>query len=257
MWASGDYDAVASAITEGLGRILVEAADIAAGDRVLDVAAGTGAAAVHAARAGAQVVASDLTPELFDAGRSNAARHGVDIAWEEADAESLPYGADTFDAVLSCVGVMFAPHHQAAADELVRVCRPGGAIGLLNWTPEGFFGQLLATMKPYLPTPPPSAKPPSLWGNEAHVRGLLGDRVTDAHAHRANLRMEEFADGVAFRDFFKEHYGVTILAYRNVAHDRARTAALDHDIADLARRHDLGGGVMEAEYLLLTARVAA
>ena len=141
MWALGDYPAVAIEVIPELGPALVAATGVRAGDRVLDVAAGTGNAAVPAALAGADVVASDLTPELFAAGREFAARHGVQITWEEGDAEALPYGDDSFDAVLSCVGVMFAPHHQQAADELVRVCRPGGTIGLLNWTPTGSSGR--------------------------------------------------------------------------------------------------------------------
>ncbi len=116
------------------------------------------------------MVACDLTPELFASGREQAAQHGVEVEWHEADAEALPYADSEFDVVLSCVGVMFAPHHQATADELTRVCRPGGTIGLLSWTPEGFLGQMLATIKPYAPPPPPGAQPPPLWGSENHVR---------------------------------------------------------------------------------------
>ena len=117
-------------------------------------------AAVPAALTGATVIASDLTPELFVAGREFAQRHGVQVQWQEADAEGLPFDDGEFDVVMSCVGVMFAPHHQQAADELVRVCRPGGTICLLSWTPEGFVGQLFQTMKPYAPPPPPGAQPP-------------------------------------------------------------------------------------------------
>lgn len=255
MWASGDYATVASDFTLDLGRRLVETVGVAEGDRVLDVAAGTGAVAIPAARTGAQVIASDLTPELFDAGRGLAEAAGVDVEWHEADAEDLPYADNAFDTVLSCVGVMFAPHHQAAADELLRVCRPGGTIGLLSWTPEGFLGQLLATMKPYVPAPPPGAQPPPVWGNPEHVSALLGDRVTDLAMRKDRLRVDRFADGDAFRDYFKEHYGPTIGAYRNIADDPGKTAALDQDLADEAGRHDLGGGAMEWEYLLLTARV--
>ena len=113
---------------------------------------------------------------------------GTRADWETADAEALPYDDGSFDAVISCVGVMFAPHHQAAADELVRVTRPGGTIGLLSWTPEGFIGQMFATMKPYAPPPPPGAQPPPLWGRADHVRELLGDRVTDLDARQQTLR---------------------------------------------------------------------
>jgi len=255
MWASGDYPTIATDFTAGLGRVLVDAAGIKEGDRVLDVAAGTGAVAVPAAQAGGHVIASDLAPELFVAGRSYAAEHGVDIDWEEADAEALPYADHAFDAVLSCLGVMFAPHHQKAADQLTRVCRPGGTIGLLSWTPEGFLGQLLTTMKPYVPPPPPGAQPPPLWGREEHVRSLLDDRVTDVRTRKGHLRVEQFDDGEAFRDYFKARYGPTIAAYKNIAGDAEQTAALDRDLADVAHRHDLGGGAMEWEYLLLTAKV--
>ena len=154
MWALGNYDAVATEIIADLGSILVDAAGIEPGNRVLDVAAGSGNVAIPAAQTGASVVASDLTPELLDIGRRRAEAAGIELRWETGDAEALPYADGEFDAVLSCVGVMFAPHHQAAADELVRVCRPGGTIGLISWTPAGFIGQMFATMKPYAPPPP-------------------------------------------------------------------------------------------------------
>ena len=192
MWALGDYPTVASQLIPDLGRVLVAEADVRRGDRVLDVAAGTGNAAIPAARTGADVVASDLTPELLAVGRQLAAREGVELAWEEGDAEELPYADGAFDVVLSSVGVMFAPHHQRAADELVRVCRPGGTIGLISWTPEGFVGELFRTMKPYVPAPPPGAQPPPLWGDEDHVRGLLGNRVTDVVARRQTVTISDF-----------------------------------------------------------------
>ncbi len=166
MWALGDYPAVAAQIIPTLGPIVVDAADVRPGDRVLDVAAGDGNAAIPAALVGAQVVATDLTPELLDHGKKLARERGADLEWHEADAEALPFDDDVFDTVLSCVGVMFAPHHQNSADELVRVCRPGGTLGLLSWTPEGFIGQMFATMKPYLPPPPSGVQPPPLWGDE-------------------------------------------------------------------------------------------
>ncbi len=239
-----------------LGPILVAASGIGPDDRVLDVAAGSGNVAVPAALTGAEVVASDLTPELFAAGREYAARRGVELTWEEGDAEALPYRGGEFDAVLSCVGVMFAPHHQPAADELVRVCRPGGTIALINWTPTGFVGDLFRTMKPYMPPPPPGVQPPPLWGDEEHVRALLGDRVTDVVARRQTLTIDRWATPEAWRDFWKTVYGPTIVAYRNIADDPERVAALDHDLAALATRYDRGTGttVMDWEYLLLTAR---
>lgn len=256
MWALGDYPTLAAEIIPHLGAALVEACEVGHGELVLDVAAGSGNAAIPAALAGARVVACDLTPELLESGRVQAEQWGAEVQWREADAEALPFADDEFDTVLSCLGVMFAPHHQASADELVRVCRPGGTIGLLSWTPEGFIGQMFATMKPYAPPPPPGAQPPPLWGREDHVRTLLGDRVTDITATRQTVRIDRFADPETFRDYFKARYGPTIAAYRGIAGDLDRVATLDHDLTELARRHDRGVGatVMDWEYLLLTAR---
>jgi ubiquinone/menaquinone biosynthesis C-methylase UbiE len=256
MWALGDYPTVAAQIIPELGAALVQAADVRSGQRVLDVAAGSGNAAIPAALAGASVVASDLTPELLRTGRELAGRQGADLRWEEADAEALPYAEGEFDTVLSCVGVMFAPHHQSAADELVRVCRPGGTIGLLSWTPEGFIGEMFKAMKPYAAPPPPGVQPPPLWGSEDHVRELLGDRVTAVEAHRHTVRVDRFATPEDFRDFFKANYGPTVAAYRYIADDPEKVAGLDRDLVDLARRHDVGKGttVMDWEYLLVTAR---
>ncbi|MFC4786156.1 class I SAM-dependent methyltransferase [Nocardioides sp. MAHUQ-72] len=254
MWALGDYPAVASEVIPSLGPVLVMAADVRQGDRVLDVAAGSGNVAVPAARAGGHVIASDLTPELFEAGRAYAAAEGVEVEWREADAEALPFADHTFDKVLSCVGVMFAPHHQAAADELVRTCRPGGTIGLISWTPEGFIGRMFATMKPYVPAPPAGVQPPPLWGREEHVRDLFGDRVELAGVERRTLSVDAFASGEEFRDYFKNCYGPTIVAYKGIADDPERVAALDRELAALGDDALSADGTMEWEYLLLTAR---
>lgn len=256
MWALGDYPAVATDVIPALGPVAVEATGIGPGDHVLDVAAGSGNASIPAAQTGASVVASDLTPELLDTGRQLAAAAGVDLAWEVGDAEALPYGDASFDAVISVVGAMFAPFHQATADELVRVCRPGGRIGLINWTPAGFIGQMFATMKPYAPPPPPGAQPPPLWGDEAHVRSLFGDRLTDVSAQARKLQVDAFSTAEEFRDFFKATYGPTIAVYKAIADDPAKVAALDEALLELGRKHDLGGGAMEWEYLLFTARRA-
>jgi SAM-dependent methyltransferase len=229
---------------------------VAPGERVLDVGAGSGNAAIPAALAGATVIASDLTPDLLETGRQDAAKVGARLEWRQADAEALPFGDAEFDTVLSCVGVMFAPHHQASADELVRVTRPGGTIGLLNWTPEGFIGQMFATMKPYAPPPPPGAQPPPLWGSEAHVRELFGDRVIDVDTRVQSLKVDLFDSPEEFRDYFKRNYGPTIAVYRFIADDPERVEALDRDLVDLAARFGLGNGssTFEWEYLLLTVR---
>jgi SAM-dependent methyltransferase len=256
VWASGSYETIVNDFVSPLGPILVQAAGVKPSDRVLDVAAGTGSASIPAAEIGARVVASDLTPELLDIGRRDAEARGINLDWRTADAEALPFGDDEFDVVLSCIGVMFAPHHQKAADELIRVCRPGGTVAVLSWTPEGFIGQLFAAMKPYAPPPPPGAQPPPLWGSEDHVRELFGDRVTDVEVRRQALEVTRCDAPEDFRENFKTNYGPTIATYRHIADDPERVAALDRALADVARRYDRGGDktVLDWEYLVVTAR---
>ncbi len=256
MWALGDYPTLAAELISPLGTALVAASGVGRGDRVLDVAAGSGNAAIPAALTGARVTATDLTPELLDAGRAAAQAAGADLEWEVADAEALPYPDGTFDAVLSCVGVMFAPHHQRAADELVRVVRPGGTVALLSWTPTGFIGQMFATMKPYAPPPPAGVQPPPLWGDEQHVRTLFGDRVTEVRATRGTVTVDRFRTPEDFREYFAARYGPTIAVRTSLAGDPDRLAALDRDLVDLASRHDRGQGstVIDWEYLVVTAR---
>lgn len=252
LWASGDYVAVATELIPELGPELVRACRIGAGDRVLDVAAGAGNAAIPAALAGATVTAADLTPELFAAGRARAAQLGAELEWVEADAEAMPFADNAFDIVMSCVGVMFAPRHQASADELVRVCRPGGTIGLINWTPTGFIGRLFATMKPFAPPPPPGASPAPLWGDEVHVTELFGDRVTDVDMNRQTVRLDHCSEPLDFREYWKRNYGPTIAAYSHNADKPEQLAALDDAFLDfLASSQD--DGAWEAEYLLVTA----
>ena len=256
MWAMGDYPTLAADLIAELGDVLVAACGIGSGDRVLDIAAGSGNASIPAARLGARVVASDLTPELLEKGRLQAGTLAASIEWRQADAEALPFADAEFDHVISCVGVMFAPHHQASADEMVRVCRPGGTIGVLSWTPEGFIGQMFSTMRPYQPPPPAGAQPPPLWGNPDHVQALLGDRVVDFKASRQTLTVDRFTSAEDFRDYFKSHYGPTIATYNSIAGDPERVTSLDRDLAGLARRHDRGTSttVLDWEYLLVTAR---
>jgi SAM-dependent methyltransferase len=255
MWAMGDYNAVATEVIPALGPVLVDAIGVKPGERVLDIAAGSGNASLPAARAGAQVIASDLTPELLELGRRQAESEGLEIDFQEADAEALPFADGEFDVAMSVVGIMFAPHHQASADELVRVTRSGGRIGLISWTPEGFIGQMFATMKPYAPPPPPGAQPPPLWGREEHVRELLGDRVTDVRATVQSLTVDAFAGPEDFRDYFKRNYGPTMAVYKSLADQPDRIAALDQELADLAARFGFANGAttMQWDYLLLTA----
>ena len=257
MWASGDYPLVARTVIPDLGAVLVEASGVRAGQTVLDVAAGSGNAAIPAAATGARVVASDLTPELFEVGREAASRAGVEVEWREADAEAMPFDDAAFDVVLSCVGVMFAPHHQIAADELVRVCRPGGTIGLRQLDAAGLHRPAArarcARMRRRL-RPARSRRP--LWGDEAHVRGLLGDGVRDVVARRQVVRVDAYATPAEFRESFKAYYGPVLSVYRSLGDDAERVAAVDAALDELARSADIGRDgslVMEWEYLLLTA----
>jgi SAM-dependent methyltransferase len=256
MWALGDYHAVVTDVVAELGTVLVEACRLRPGERVLDIAAGTGNAVLPAALAGARVTAVDLTPELLAEGRNAAARLGTQLDWVEADAEALPYGDGEFDVVMSCLGIMFAPHHQVAAAEALRVCRPGGRIALLSWTPEGFVGELFRTLKTYAPAPPPGTQPPPLWGNPTYVRALLGDKVADIEVERRMLVVSRFASPAEWRDFFKDVYGPIIAVYRTLGGQPERIGALDRDLEALAARYDRGVGntVMDWEYLVLTAR---
>lgn len=255
MWASGNYAAVADEVVGDLGGILVEALDVRPGERVLDVAAGTGTSAIPAARRGADVIATDLTPRLLDVGRQTTDAPELALRWLTADAEALPFPDAAFDVVMSCIGVMFAPHHQQAADELVRVCETGGRIGVLSWTPGGFIGQLFAVMKPYAPPAPAGSSPAPLWGLADHVATLFGARVTDLTASQRVLHVDRFASGTEFRDFMKANYGPTISVYRFIEADAEKVAALDAAIAALGDRF-LHEGAMEWEYLLVTARRA-
>ncbi|MGW4688780.1 class I SAM-dependent methyltransferase [Streptomyces sp. NPDC004244] len=252
VWAMGDYPSVASHVIPENGAELVRECGVRRGDRVLDIAAGSGNAAIPAALTGADVVASDLTPELLEVGQHLATVRGAQLEWREADAEHLPFADGEFDVVMSCFGIMFTPHHQTAADEMLRVCRPGGTVGLANWTPEGFIGRMFTAMKPYAPPPPPGAQPPPLWGDEEHVYALLGDRVTDVDARRTTVRVDAFPERGDFRTFFKACYGPTIAVYRALGDDRDREAALDGELDALAEEHTRDGA-MEWEYLLLTA----
>ncbi|WP_344605189.1 class I SAM-dependent methyltransferase [Sporichthya brevicatena] len=257
MWALGDYPAVATEVIAELGPILVAAAGIGPGTTVCDVAAGSGNASIPAALAGGEVTATDLCPDLLEVGQAAAERAGATLQWREADAENMPCADARYDVTMSCVGVMFAPHHQRAADELLRITRPGGTIALISWTPEGFIGRMFATMKPYAPPPPPGASPPPLWGNEEHVRALLGAGVSSLHAARRTLKVDRFASGAEFRDFFKATYGPTIAVYTALGDDAEKVTALDADLAALGDAALCDGaspeGVMEWEYLLVTA----
>jgi ubiquinone/menaquinone biosynthesis C-methylase UbiE len=260
MWASGDYPSMVETFLLPVGVRLVDACGIGEGMRVLDVAAGSGNASIVAAQRGAIVTASDLTPEMFDAGRARAESEGVELEWVEADAENLPFEDASYDVVMSSIGAMFAPHHQQVADELVRVCRPGGTIGLLSWTPEGMIGALFRTMGPFAPPPPPGAQPPPLWGSEDHVRELFGDRLASLEMTRRTYVERSPGDAGEYREFFKQTFGPVVALYESLAEQPEVREALDRDFLEFATRANEGpaGGRAEYryEYLLVVGRRA-
>ncbi|MDK3256984.1 methyltransferase domain-containing protein [Blastococcus capsensis] len=252
MWASGDYAQMVETFLLPLGPRLVEACDVRAGQRVLDVAAGTGNAALPAAERGARVIASDLTPELLEMGRRRAEAQGLELEWTEADAENLPFEDGSFDVVMSTIGVMFAPHHQDAADQLLRVCRPGGTVGLLCWTPDGMLGALFATMKPFAPPPPPGAQPPPLWGSQDHVQALFGDEVEWRTLTRDVLEITAFPDPHDYARHFTTYYGPTIAARANAVRE-GREAEFDDALDRFSVEWNRGTpdrARFEKEYLL-------
>ena len=256
MWASGDYPSMVETLLLPLGPRLVEACGIGSGMRVLDVAAGTGNASIPAAERGATVTASDLTPELLEAGRRRAEAEGLELEWVEADAENLPFDDESFDVVMSSIGAMFAPRHQDVADELVRVCRPGGTIGLLSWTPEGMIGALFRTMGPFAPPPPPGAQPPPLWGSEEHLGELFGDRVEFGTMERDVLKIDAFERPHDYGAHFKDKYGPTIAAQAN-ARRNDREAEFQEAVDRFCDEWNLGtpeNARFEQEYLVSVGR---
>jgi SAM-dependent methyltransferase len=251
-WASGDYGAVA-ALIHPMSEQLVQVADLSAGARVLDVATGTGNAAIAAARCGCTVTGMDHVPELLERGRARAAAEGLTVEFVEGDAERLGYPDGSFDAVLSSVGVMFAPNQERAAAELVRVCRPGGRIALACWTPEGFIGELFRTIGRHAP-PPAGRRSPVEWGSEPRLRDLLGGGMTWLHAVRCEF-VFRFTTPEGFAGFFRANDGPTLKAFE--ALDANKHRPLYDDLVEIARRCDgsMNGSVrIRSEYLQVVAQ---
>ena len=252
-WAAGDYPAVAQHIAEHPVRAALTAAQVRPGTRLLDVATGSGNVALIAAKERAQVVGLDLVPELLDVAHSRALAAGLDIEWVQGDAEALPFADASFDSVTSVFGVQFAPRHQITADELVRVCRPGGTIGLVNWTPEGLIGEMFQIMGRYLPPPPAFATAPPQWGDESHVRELFaGHGVTLSFTRESNLFAFDSVD--AYQTFFEERYGPTIKAQEKLAPE-GRWEDCRADLRELFDRMNTatdGSCRIQAEYVAIS-----
>jgi SAM-dependent methyltransferase len=257
IWAAGDYPAVAAVIDEVPPRDLLARIDIAPGQDVLDVATGTGNVALRAAAAGAQVVGLDLTPELFATARRRAERYGVTVDWVEGDAEDLPFEDDSFDHVLSTFGIQFAPRHAVVAQELARVCRPGGTIGLVNWTPSGQVGELLRTIGRYMPAPPAFASPPPLWGTEQHVRELFADAAVRLEFARG-LNPWRFDSAEHYVVFMETHYGPVLKARERLTGEGRWEQCRGEILANVQRRNEATDGslLMHSEYLVAIGRKA-
>ncbi|MFB3852232.1 MAG: class I SAM-dependent methyltransferase [Vicinamibacterales bacterium] len=247
MWASGDYAQIGVRL-QIVGESLCEAAGVSAGDKVLDVAAGNGNASLAAARRFADVTSTDYVPALLERGRMRAEADGLPIKFELADAESLPFADQSFDVVLSTFGVMFAPNQERAAGEMARVVKPGGRIGLANWTPEGFIGQFLRVVGSFVP-PPPGVRPPALWGTDKRLRELFGDRVSHIRMERKDYAFR-YSSPEHFVDIFRSFYGPTYKAF--AALDAGRQAALHGALVELLRREnrsDNGKLLIPSEYV--------
>lgn len=250
MWSAGDYPSIAEFIEDGSLRTLARLG-VESGDRLLDVATGSGNAAIPAAQAGATVIGLDLTPELFDAARERAANAAVEIDWIEGDAEDLPFDDDSFDKVVSVFGAMFAPRHQRAADEIVRVTKPGGRFAVTAWTPEGLNGQMFITTGSHMPAQPPEFQPPVLWGTEDHVRSLFEGSGAELEFERAAVKLE-FDNIDEWLEIGETKLGPIIMA-KAALEPHGKYDALREDLLSLYERFntaDDGTLRCEAEYLI-------
>jgi SAM-dependent methyltransferase len=250
-WAAGDYGVVGTTLVI-VGEELCEAVDLRAGERVLDVATGHGITALAAARRWCHVIGLDYVPELLARGRERAAAERLPVTFEEGDAEDLPYAAASFDVVLSTFGVMFTPDQERAARELLRVCRPGGKIGLASWTPGSFVGEMFRLIGRYVP-PPPGVKPPALWGTEQRLRDLFRGEITSLMTVPRSFEFR-YRSVEHWLEVFATCYGPLERAFAALEPDRQ--IRLERDLTDLAACFDRGGGaglVVPSEYLAVVA----
>jgi ubiquinone/menaquinone biosynthesis C-methylase UbiE len=246
-WASGDF-AVIGTTLQIVGESLAEAADVRAGERVLDVAAGNGNATLAAARRFACVTSTDYVPDLLEKGATRAKAEGLEVQFQLADAEALPFDAASFDVVLSTFGAMFTPDHARPASEMLRVARKGGRIGLANWTPEGYIGQLFKVIGAYIPAPA-GLKSPALWGTETHIAELFGAQASKVRAERKHFNFR-YRSAAHWLQVFRDFYGPTLKAF--AALDAAGRKALEEDITALLTRRNIAGAaslVVPSEYL--------
>ncbi|MCU0494329.1 MAG: class I SAM-dependent methyltransferase [Chloroflexaceae bacterium] len=250
-WSSGDF-AVIGTTLDITGELLCEAANVRPGQRVLDVAAGNGNASLAAAHRWAEVTSTDYVPMLLERGRTRAEAERLPIVFQEADAEQLPFADASFDVVLSTFGVMFTPNQEQAAAELLRVCRPGGTIGLANWTPESFIGQVFRTIGKYIP-PAPGVKSPALWGTGQRLRELFGAGISDMTINRRFFTFR-YHSSQHWLEVFRTYYGPTLKAF--AALDETGQASLAHDVIELLERFNQGGSAtlaVPSEYLEVVA----
>ncbi|MBL8341809.1 MAG: class I SAM-dependent methyltransferase [Rubrivivax sp.] len=252
-WSSGDYTVVGTTL-QIVGEQLAEAADVRAAERVLDVAAGNGNATLAAARRFAEVTSTDYVPALLDKGRARARAEGLAVQFEVADTEALPFADAGFDVVLSTFGVMFTPDHPRAAREMLRVVRPGGRIGLANWTPEGFIGRLFKLVGAHVP-PPAAVKSPALWGSEPYLRELFGAQAAQVTCLRRHFNFR-YRSASHFLQVFRDFYGPTHKAF--AALDAAGRQSLERGITGLIDELNVAGPsslVVPSEYLEVVVRV--
>lgn len=251
-WSSGDYGKIAW-VTQPLSEVLADALELKPGAELLDVATGTGHVALAAGRRFVRAVGTDYVPALLEVARRRAAAEGLNVSFKEGDAENLPFDSDSFDYVTSTIGAMFAPNQEKTASELVRVARPDGTIGMINWRPEGFIGELFRTIAKHVP-PPEGLKPAALWGSEDRVRELFGDGVSEVAFKDGAIRIS-FLSPEHFADFFITNYGPTLKASEGLQGEARE--AFRRDLIDLVARHNLrddGTAALDWTYLLVIAK---